>query len=280
MNSKHQYLAEKLAIEFSKLPQVVSVALSGSSAHSVDITDSDSDIDLYVYVNDEIPIEIREAIVENTGGASLKNIGLEYWGPGDEWIDKPTNIEVDIIYFEKNWIESELDKVIIRNESNMGYTTCFWSIVRSSIILFDPTNWFSKLQQITVCQYPDELRKNIVVKNYPLLKDIIPSYINQIKKAVKRSDLLSINHRTAAFYASYFDIIFSVNRILHPGEKRLLEFSEKNCKSLPKNMRQDIESVLQFKKEEILNLSKNFEILMEHFDNWLISEGFLDLIKK
>jgi hypothetical protein len=45
-------------------------------------------------------------------------------------------------------------------------------------------------------------------------------------------------------------------------------------------MRQDIESVLQFKKEEILNLPKNFEILMEHFDNWLISEGFLDLIKK
>ena len=52
---------------------------------------------------------------------------------------------------------------------------------------------------------------------------------------MKKNDFISINHRIAAFIASYFDIIFAVNELLHPGEKRLVQFAEKNCKILPDN---------------------------------------------
>ena len=59
------------------------------------------------------------------------------------------------------------------------------------------------------------LRQNIIALNYPVLRGVIPAYANQLEKAVKRHDLVSVNHRLAALFASYFDIIFAVSRQLH-----------------------------------------------------------------
>jgi hypothetical protein len=62
----------------------------------------------------------------------------------------------------------------------------------------------------------------VVAKNFPVLGPIISSYEDQIQSAFARRDLVSLNHRTAAWLASYFDIVFAGNRQYHPGEKRLL----------------------------------------------------------
>lgn len=69
------------------------------------------------------------------------------------------------------------------------------------------------------------------------------SYYDQIESAVKRKDYVSINHRTAAFIASYFDIIFAKNKILNPGEKKLVEFALKNCKILPEDFEKDVNTL-------------------------------------
>ena len=67
-----------------------------------------------------------------------------------------------------------------------------------------------------------------------LMKDKpFASYYEQIEKAVKREDEISVNHRISAFMASYFDVIFAKNELLHPGEKRLVQFALKNCNILP-----------------------------------------------
>ena len=69
------------------------------------------------------------------------------------------------------------------------------------------------------------------------------SYYDQLESAVERKDYVSINHRSAAFLASYFDIIFAKNKLLHPGEKKLVSFALENCKILPEDFEKDVEAL-------------------------------------
>jgi hypothetical protein len=57
----------------------------------------------------------------------------------------------------------------------------------------------------------------ITAKNYPILRRNISAFRHQLKFAVFRRDSVSIIHRTAAFLGSYFDMVFAVNSIPHPG---------------------------------------------------------------
>ncbi len=227
-------LAGRVAALFAALPQVEAVALSGSQAGAA--VDEVSDIDLYVYTRADIPLATRQAIVDQSGGASRASLGLTYWGPGDEWYDAATGIEVDLVYFDAGWMQTQLERVIDGHIPSLGYTTCFWHTVRNSQVLSDPHGWFGNLQDKARAPYPPALRQNIIAFNHPVLRAVIPSYFHQIEKAVRRGDLVSINHRLAALLASYFDIIFAFNFVLHPGEKRLVNLALAGCPSLPVKM--------------------------------------------
>lgn len=275
MQSTHFQLAKQIADLFTMLPQVEAVALAGSRGNAVTTTDNASDIDLYVYTRGDIPLEIRESVVEHSGGASQSSLHLNYWGPGDEWINAHTGIEVDIVYFDAAWMEEQITRVVDQCQANMGYTTCFWYTIYHSKVFFDPHNWLTNLQQKCKIEYPETLRQNIISLNHPVLREIIPSYAFQIGKAVKRLDLVSINHRLAALLASYFDILFALNKQLHPGEKRLVEFAVNNCQLLPLNMEADIASILQFTKADISEIPIRISSLIDQLDKLLIREKLI-----
>jgi predicted nucleotidyltransferase len=233
-------LADSIAAEFSKLPQVVAVALSGSQTS--DISDDLSDLDFYVYVSAEIPVEIRCDIAKKF--SDRLEINNQFWEPGDEWIDKNYGIGIDIMYRSPAWIEEQLNSVLVKHQASVGYSTCFWWNVLKSKPLYDTDNWFRQLRVTATQPYPEALRQAIIAKNYPILRNNISAYTHQIESATRRNDLVSINHRIAALIASYFDIIFAVNYLPHPGEKRLVQFANKFCDKLPKNMEQDITSLI------------------------------------
>ncbi len=235
-------LAGKLAGLFAALPQVEAVALGGSQAGGN--ADMSSDIDLYIYTRADIPMAARQTIVEQAGGASQADMGLAFWGPGDEWFHAGTGIEIDVVFFDAGWMEGQLQRILFKHQASLGYSTCFWYTLHNSHIFHDSHGWMASLQQACQVDYPEALRRNIIHLNHPVLRGVIPAFYHQIEKAVKRQDQVSVNHRLAALLASYFDIVFALNRVLHPGEKRLVNYALGHCEKLPVEMAADISAVL------------------------------------
>lgn len=272
MKLEFSKLAQRVANLFADLPQVEAVALAGSASSSH--TDAASDIDLYVYTKSDILLGERKSIVSRAGGASLENLGLNFWGPGDEWFDAATGIEVDIVYFDQQWMEKEIQRVMRDHQPSLGYSTCFAFTARNSQVFYDPNDWFAGLQKICQQEYPEELRQNIIAHNHPVLREIIPSYFFQLEKAVKREDLVSVNHRLAGLLASYFDIVFALNWELHPGEKRLVEKTLTNCEQLPANVEADIVAILASPAKSDGGVLRHVTQLLDHLDELLVLEGF------
>ncbi len=235
-------LAKKIANNFSKIPEVEAVALGGSQATGV--LDQHSDIDLYIYSKQVVPLDKRQVIVEQLG-ASRADMNLTFWDPGDEWFDLETGIEVDVMHWSPAWIEEQLERVLVKHQASMGYTTCHWRTVKNSQILYDRDGWFAKLQEKCRQPYPEQLKRAIITKNHPVLRNVIPSYFGQIKKALERNDLISVNHRLAALFASFFDVLFALNEVLNPGEKKILRFVKAECRLAPENLDEKVVNILQ-----------------------------------
>ena len=267
----HLALAQKLAAKFSFFPSVEAVAIAGSVTG--DTVDPDSDIDLYVFTTSVISLPEREAIVDELG-ASRADMNLQFWDLGDEWYDAETGIEVDVIYWDTAWIEGQVSRVLEGHQASVGYTTCFWGTVKNSLVLFDRSGWLHTLKEKYDVPYPEELRKAVITKNHPVLRNVIPAYFHQIEKAIKRNDLVSINHRVAALLASYFDVIFAINRIPHPGEKRMLEKVLSHCEKLPDEMAAQVNDVLGSTATVDAGLLVKISRLLDGLDALLITEGF------
>jgi hypothetical protein len=264
-------LTQSLAQRISAFPTVEAIAIGGSSAAGAG--DQQSDIDLYVYTAGTIPLAARAALVAEMG-ASRADLDLKFWDLGDEWFDATTGIEVDIMYWEPAWIEGQLNRLWQEHQASLGYTTCLWHTVRYSRGLYDRQGWFEALQRQSAQPYPEPLRQAIVAKNHAVLRNVIPSYAHQIEKASQRADRVSQNHRVAAMLASYFDVVFALNRVLHPGEKRLVAWAQANCAQLPVGMAASIEKVLQAACQVGESLPVAVHALIDPLDDLLREEGF------
>ncbi|WP_195987381.1 nucleotidyltransferase domain-containing protein [Clostridium sp. D53t1_180928_C8] len=252
--------------EFKRLDEVVAITLAGSCASGR--KDNYSDIDIDIITKKDIPIEKRELIAKKF--SDLMEINNNFWGTSDEFVLRNSSIQVDIAYFEFNWLKNQLENVVGRCNPSIGYTTCFWNNVINSLIVFDRYNEFKDLQEKYTVDYPEKLKQNIVNKNYPILKKNFSSYYNQIEKAINRKDLVNLNNRIAAFFDSYFDIIFAVNETPHPGEKRLLSIVNASCKKIPNNLLSSIDSLInnipacnESILEDINNLVKELDIILK-----------------
>ena len=265
-------LAQQVAADFAALPQVVAVAMAGS--RTSDTADDRSDIDLYVYTAEPVAIADRAAIA--TRFATRQEVRNHFWEPGDEWIDARTGRQVDVMYRTPAWIEEQLERVLVRHEASVGYSTCFWHNVLHSEPLFDRTGWYRDIQTMAKRPYPEPLRRAIVAKNHPILRRTISAYLAQIERAVRRGDSVSVQHRVTALLASYFDILFAVNELPHPGEKRLLQFAMTQCARTPPEMETRINTLLgTAPRPATLAVVRHIHALLDNLDALLVDEELL-----
>lgn len=204
--------------ELSACRHVSAMALGGSKVGQ--LADEGSDHDVYVFTTGDIPLELRRDLAERFDPDP--EIGNTWFGPGDEWTDHTTETAIDLMYWDRDWFEGQIRDVIERHRPSLGYSTAFWYTLRHSVPLFDHKGWLAILKALAESPYPEELRRAIIARNHPLLRTTQASYRHQIKLAIHRDDPVSVNHRVTALLASVFDVVFALNRALHPGEKRQL----------------------------------------------------------
>lgn len=252
----------KISSVFSQLEEVEGVVLSGSL--STNTQDEHSDIDLYIYGNQKIPTSTRKKLLEPF--SDYMEINNQYWETEDDGMLNEPNIGIEIIYRNYAGIENELMKTVVNFQARVGYTTCFWSNYLNSEILYDQNGRLKKLKDKINVAFPKELKENILNKNYPLLRDSVTSYYFQIEKALKRKDYISVNHRVAALLASYFDILFAINELPHPGEKKLIKIAQKTCKYLPDKMEENIIMILS---NNTITLLSDINDLVDNLDDFL-----------
>lgn len=263
---------EKLVGFLSELPQVEAIVLGGSSASGR--ADEFSDFDLYVCTNRAILLEARQDVVRRLGGSGIDNLGHDYFGGGDEWTDLSTGTHFDLMYFGSGWLREQVERPLKHFQPSLGYSTAFAYTVSRSRILYDPEGDFRELQALTLEPYPEKLRQAVVRYNRPLLRSTISSYWVQLKKAADRNDLMSLNHRLAALLASYFDIVFAANRLLHPGEKRLLTTALATCESFPDGFEANLTATLRSAGDGAALLEKVGRLL-DALEVWLGREGLM-----
>jgi len=237
--------------EYKKFNEVKSIAIGGSC--SAGTSDNKSDIDVYIFVECDIPVEKRLEIIK--GCSSKYEAGGQYFGAGDEYFVDKLGRQLDIMYWNTIWFKSVFENIWKKCYPANGYTTCFLYTLKNLDIIYDTNGWLKKLQDGLNQGYPKKLKENIIKRNLMLLKDKpFASYYEQISKAIERDDIVSINHRIAAFLASYFDIIFAKNELLHPGEKRLIKYAKENCKIMPEHFEEDITELLKQPNSKTLDI--------------------------
>ena len=225
----------KLFETLSALPQIEAIALGGSRAGNH--FDEKSDYDIYLYCTAPVSEEERRAILSRF--CSYVEYSNHFW----ELEDNGTlnnGIDFDLLFRNLDDFTADVARVVEQCLPGNAYTTCMWHNLITSRIVFDKNGKLTALQEKYKIPYPQKLKENIISNNMKLLSGMLPSFDMQIKKAENRGDLVSVNHRVTEFLASYFDIIFALNEMTHPGEKRMQSICSKECRILPEKFDENL----------------------------------------
>jgi ribonuclease HI/predicted nucleotidyltransferase len=237
---------QKVLDGFAGFSEVEGIALGGSRTQGV--ADAQSDFDLYVYVETIPEQESRRKLLEPV--CNRAEVGNTFWELEDDVVLKDGAV-VEVIYRQLDDFEREVAGLVEGFQPKTGYSTCFWGSFLTSLLLFDRQGRLTQLQKRFNVSYPEALAESIIRRNLPLLGESLAAYPKQAETAFARGDWISLRHRTDAFLASYFDVLFAINRVPHPGEKRLVERSQALCSRLPGTFQKDFETLRHAPESEV-----------------------------
>jgi len=255
---------DQLIHELSAVPEIEAIALGGSRASSTH--DAGSDYDVYLYCTGPIHRDVRQKILEKY--CCYMEIGNHFWEPEDDCTLK-NGIDIDILYRDLEGFVRDVASVVERFQARTGYTTCMWHNLKTCKILYDRNGRLQTAKQRFDIPYPPTLKDAIISKNTKLLHGMLPSYDGQIRKAAQRQDLVSVNHRVAAFLESYFDVLFALNEVTHPGEKRLMKLCRQMCPILPERFEENLQQLFSHMFRDSDALSEDLSAILAELEKIL-----------
>lgn len=233
-------MVDALFTDLAQIKEVEAVALGGSRAGKT--YDENSDYDVYVYITAPIDDTVRENLLKKH--CRTIELGASFWELEDDCVLKD-GTDVDIIYRSLDSFVEEVADVVEKHNVRNAYTTCMWHNLITCKVIFDRNGRLCEAKKRFSVPYPAELKNNIITSHMKLLHGSLPAYDRQIKKAAERHDLNSVNHRVAGFLETYFDLIFALNEMTHPGEKKLIKICKSKCKILPRDFEKNINSIFE-----------------------------------
>lgn len=233
-------MVEQLFHELSTIPGVEAIALGGSRAGTH--YDDKSDYDIYLYCTAPVSEDIRRSILRKY--CSYVEYGNQFWETEDNGTLN-NGIDFDLLLRNLDDFTAGIARVVEQYQPCNAYTTCMWHNLVTCKIIFDRNGRLTAAKERFTVPYPDQLKKNIIDRGWRLLRTSMPAYELQIRKAATRGDLVSVNHRVAAFLETYFDVLFALNRKTHPGEKRLMQLCLESCEVLPKDFENNIQALFR-----------------------------------
>jgi hypothetical protein len=211
-------MLQRIVAAIGDLPGITAIALGGSTAAG--FADAASDFDVYVYyhqplaVSADRAVRLRPLADEGTLEAGILTFGLE-----DHLYVQGKLIE--LVYLDLDRLSAEVKQAYGQGLSSEGYTTALLYILRSPV-LHDATGEVTALQARLQASYPDPTRVRLLREHPELLR----YYLELLRISQRRDDLLYVQHMCYSIQLIYFNLLFALNRLYHPGGKRLLAHAQ------------------------------------------------------
>lgn len=213
-------VADRVVAIVGGLPGVVAVSLGGSIAS--EMADETSDMDLYVYWEEPLaPAGERAERLAAVADPGSVRAGFTSWGLEDQF--SVDGGPVELIY--RRWVDMRADVQRAYGEglAGNGFTTAVLYAVAHGRPLHDPTGELRAARNRLTREFPEATRMGVLRRACPLLG----FHVTQLRRAQARGDLLFVQHIRGKIQLLFFDVLFALNRLYHPGEKRLLEHARR-----------------------------------------------------
>ena len=265
-------MINQLFAELSAVPEIEAIALGGSRAGTH--FDEKSDYDIYLYCTAPVSEDTRRRILSKY--CSYVEYSNQFWETEDNGTLN-NGIDFDLLLRDLDDFTAGVARVVEQFQPSNAYTTCMWHNLVTCKIICDKSGRLTAAKERFTVLYPEQLKKNIIERGWRLLHTSMPAYELQINKAAKRGDLVSVNHRVAAFLETYFDVLFAFNGKTHPGEKRLMQLCRESCAQLPENFEENLHALFSHMYSDADLLATDLDRILNALGNLLFRQAYEEI---
>jgi hypothetical protein len=216
---------QRIVAAIADLPGVVAITLGGSTAAG--LADQASDLDVHVYYHEPLaPSADRAVRLRPLADEGTLEVGIPTFGLEDHLHIQRKLIE--LIYLDLDQLSTQAHQAYSQGLISEGYTTALLYILARGQVLHDATGKVTALRAQLQTAYPEPTRARLLREHPELLR----FYLELLRISQQRDDLLYVQQMRYSIQMIFFNLLFALNRLYHPGGKRLLVHTA-NCALKP-----------------------------------------------
>jgi Domain of unknown function (DUF4037)/Nucleotidyltransferase domain len=211
---------QRIVAAIGDLPGIAAISLGGSTAAG--LTDESSDFDVYVYYHQPLAAAADRAVrLRPLSDEGTLEVGIPTFGLEDHLCVQAKLIE--LVYLDLDRLSADTKQAYAQGLSSEGYTTALLYILARSPVLHDATGEVTALRAQLQAGFPEPTRARLLREHPELLR----YYLELLRISQQRGDLLFVQHMRYSIQMIFFNLLFALNRLYHPGGKRLLNHAQR-----------------------------------------------------